>query len=64
MTQLGEWSVEFYIDARGRAPAREFIRGLRAKDTAVCLRYLDLLEEYALACVSPTQPTYAARYGS
>jgi len=40
------WSVETYIDERGKDPIWEFIRGLQRKEQAKVLRAFDLLEKY------------------
>ena len=40
------WAVEYHTDARGRAPAREFIEGLSAKDRAAVARAIGLPQRY------------------
>jgi len=52
-TQQTEWSVEFYTDARGRSPVRDFIQGLPGREQAAILRVTDLLEELGLALGMP-----------
>ena len=53
MVQEATWSVEFYIDARGRTPALEFMRSLPSRDRAALLRAIDLLEEFGTALGLP-----------
>lgn len=43
------WSVEYYTDARGRAPALEFIRSLQGAERAAVLRVIALLQEFGTA---------------
>ena len=40
------WPIEFYADARGQAPAYEFIESLAPGEHAAALRVLDLLARY------------------
>lgn len=47
------WSVEFYVDARDRAPALEFVRSLPKQEQAELLRVLDLLAEFGLKIGMP-----------
>lgn len=47
------WSVEFYVDARDRAPALEFLKSLPKQDQAELLRVLDLLAEFGLKIGMP-----------
>ena len=42
------WTVEFYIDRRGRAPVREYLRSLPQRERAEAVQVLDLLQEYGL----------------
>lgn len=51
--QKPEWSVEFYIDSRGRRPAWEFILGLPRHEQAASIRVLDLLTEYGTSLSMP-----------
>ena len=53
MTQRLGWSVEFYTDARGRQPARDFILRLPNKERAVAVRVLELLEKYGIGLKMP-----------
>ena len=43
---VSRWSVEFYVDERGRAPAKEFIQGLPAKERAQVARVIEFLRDY------------------
>ena len=47
------WTVEFYRDARGRSPAREFLPQLPKPERADMLRAIDLLQEFGLALRLP-----------
>ena len=38
--------VRFYVDGRGCAPVRDFIRGVNKKSKAKIGRYIDLLEQH------------------
>ncbi len=40
------WPVEFYVDARGRVPAYEFVESLPPGEHAAALRVIDLLARY------------------
>jgi phage-related protein len=40
------WSVEFYVTAGGKAPAKEFIDGLPARERAKVARALEWLRDY------------------
>ena len=53
MTPLTEWTVDFYKDAQGSSPAREFLRQLPKAEQADLLRVLDLLREFGLALKLP-----------
>lgn len=40
------WAVEYHVDARGRAPALEFIENLPKREQAVVARAVKLLQRY------------------
>jgi phage-related protein len=43
---MPDWTVEAYVDARGRLPVRDYLTGLPPKDQARILRAVDLLADY------------------
>lgn len=45
---MSDWTVEFYSDERGRAPAEKFIYSLDLPDQNALFRALELLEEFGL----------------
>ena len=47
------WNIQFYRDARGNAPASEFIETLSPTEQAAMLRTIDLLREYGIALRMP-----------
>lgn len=46
MTMSTPWSVVFCLDARGRSPVKEFVRGLSATEQASIFRVIELLQEF------------------
>lgn len=48
MPEPQRWTVEYYTDPRGRAPALEFVYSLPDEEQAELLRALDLLQEYGI----------------
>ena len=50
---MSDWTVEFYTDARGRAPAEEFIHSLDLPSQNALIRMLELLEEFGLQLIDP-----------
>lgn len=53
MVTQTEWTVEFYIDARGNKPVIEFINGLPGRDVAKVRNYLRLLREFGIKMGAP-----------
>lgn len=53
MDQKPEWSVEFYVDARGNRPVLEFLGSLARADRAKVARALALLREFGPALRMP-----------
>jgi phage-related protein len=53
MTQEGEWSIEFYIDVRGRSPPEEFLDSVDIKTRA---RFRWSLEQLRLRNVRAREP--------
>lgn len=51
--QLPAWTVEFYVDARGRMPVLEFIESLQQREVSAVLRAIDLLEEFGPMLTMP-----------
>ncbi len=47
------WRVEFYVDARNRAPALEFIKSMSKQEQAELLRVLELLAEFGVKIGMP-----------
>ena len=47
------WSVEFYVDSRGRSPALDYLRSLSSNEQAEAVRLLDLLQKYGTAIGMP-----------
>lgn len=47
------WSVEFYVDARGEAPARQFLQSLPRGESAVAVRVLELLTAHGTSLTMP-----------
>lgn len=46
MAEYCAWTVDFYLDARGRNPVLEFIDSLPKREQAKVFRVLTLLQEY------------------
>lgn len=53
MSSPKPWTVQFYEDVRGVAPALEFLESLSLKDRAALARTIDLLEEVGVGLRSP-----------
>ncbi|MHB0858090.1 MAG: type II toxin-antitoxin system RelE/ParE family toxin [Anaerolineae bacterium] len=53
MASQKPWIVEYYEDARGRAPALEFLDSLSPGDKAALVRVIDLLEEFGVSLRAP-----------
>ena len=47
------WSIEFYVDARGRSPVRDFIDSLPLREQAAVYHDLDLLVEFGVRLGMP-----------
>ena len=50
---MSDWTVENYIDARGRSPVEEFLDQLPASDRARIDQTIGLLEEFGLQLGPP-----------
>ena len=50
---MSNWSVESYIDSRGRVPVEAFFDRLRVEDRARIVQTLGLLEEFGLQLGAP-----------
>ncbi len=48
-----DWTVEFYKDAKGREPARDFIDALPIATQAKAARLIKLLEKYGVLLKEP-----------
>lgn len=47
------WTIEFYIDARGRSPVYDFITSLSLSEQAAVYRDFDLLAEFGVRLGMP-----------
>jgi phage-related protein len=47
------WAIEFYVDARGRAPVYDFIASLSLGEQAAVYHDLDLLAEFGIMLIMP-----------
>ena len=68
MRSKSSWTIEFYVDARGKCPARESRDKLSPAERAKLLRSLDLLMEFGprlgLPHARPIQDMWELRGGS
>lgn len=48
-----EWSIYFYVTARGDSPPLEYIESLEKKDRAKVARYINLLKELGVRIGMP-----------
>ena len=53
MPEQAKWAIEFYEDARGDVPARDFLRSLPSGEHAAALRVFRLLREFGTALGMP-----------
>lgn len=42
---MNNYEVQYYVDNKGRAPVREYIKGLNLKERAKVLKYIDFLRQ-------------------
>lgn len=50
---MGQWTIEFYQDVRGRRPVTEFIKSQPSGRQAVLVRVINLLEQYGPSLSGP-----------
>lgn len=50
---MGDWSVEFYVDHRGKQPAVEFANNLSAPERARARNVFRLLQEFGTSIGMP-----------
>jgi phage-related protein len=53
MSESGEWSVLYYVNARGDSPPLEYIKGLKKEDRAKVARTIELLKQLGVKIGRP-----------